>query len=77
MDFREFLSFYSEDVKSDSSFMDRANRIIKDYGEGFAVFIGGRLSSFGGDVGAARHSATMAVERGAKRDDVRIRRIKV
>lgn len=57
-------------------FMERVNQVLKDYGEGFAVFIGGTLSSFGGDVGAARHSAREAVTYAGGKD-VKIKHVKV
>lgn len=57
-------------------FMERVDQVLKDYGEGFAVFIGSTLTSFGGDVGAARSSAREAVTY-AGGEDVKIKHIKV
>lgn len=50
-------------------------RLVQDFGEGFAVFVGGRLGAFTGDAGSARHSARMMVADGADKDAVRIKRV--
>lgn len=56
-------------------FMEQAVGVVSSFGEGFAVFVAGKLFSFGGDVGAARESARQAAAGpGVSRDSVRIRR---
>lgn len=58
-------------------FMERVNETLSDFGEGFAVFVGSSLHAFTGDVGSARHIAREAVNYAKKREDVRIKRVRV
>ncbi len=58
-------------------FVERATGILRDYGEGFAVFVGGRLAWFSNDVGGARNQAKIAVSYGTKREDIKIKRVVV
>lgn len=58
-------------------FMERVNKTMSEMGEGFAVFVGGSLHAFTGDVGAARSIAREATNYTKKREDVSIKRVKV
>lgn len=58
-------------------FAERVTQTMRDFGEGFAVFIGDRLGAFTGDVGSARNIARQEQANHGSDANVRIRKVKV
>lgn len=58
-------------------FVNRVGQIMRDFGEGFAVFVGEQLVWFAGDVGGARNEARNQVASGHDKASVTVKRIKV